>query len=133
MAIAVPRPEDLAPRRCRRCVDALAVVVPIARLCSLDALKHELPAFVAAAAGVVIDSSDIAAFSDAVLVWWRARTATLPAWASAARIAFALAPNSASCERVFSMLEAMFGDAQMSSLSDYMQAALMLRYNGRRM
>ena len=113
-------------------VDTLAVVVPIAQLCALDALKRELPAFVGAAAGVVIVSTDIAAFTEAVLAWWRAHAATIPTWAHAARIAFALSPNSASCERVFSLLESMFGDAQMSALSDYMQAALMLRYHGRR-
>ena len=113
-------------------VDTLAVVVPIAQLCALDALKRELPAFVGAAAGVVIASTDIAAFTEAVLAWWRAHAATIPTWARAARIAFALSPNSASCERVFSLLESMFGDAQMSALSDYMQAALMLRYHGRR-
>ena len=62
-----------------------------------------------------------------------AHNATIPAWAHAARIAFALAPNSASCERVFSLLERMFGDAQTAALSDYMQAALMLRYHGRRL
>ena len=38
-------------------VDALAVVVPIATLCSLDALKREVPALSAAAAGVTIDST----------------------------------------------------------------------------
>jgi hypothetical protein len=113
-------------------VDALAVVVPIATLCSLDALKREVPALSAAAAGVTIDSTDIAAFTDQVLAWWRAHAAAIPAWAHAARIAFAFAPNSAACERVFSMLEHMFGDAQMSALSDYLQAALMSRYNGRR-
>ena len=47
----------------------------------------------------------------------------------AARIALVLAANSASCERVFSFLESMFGDAQMSALSDYIQTALMLQYN----
>ena len=39
-----------------------------------------------------------------------------PKWAYAARIAFALSPNSASCERVFSALKLMFGDQQMSAL-----------------
>ena len=85
-------------------VDALAVVTPVARLCSLHALKAELPAFVAAVAGVVIPSApDIAAFSEQVLTWWRANASSVPAWASAARLVFALAPNSASCERVFSL------------------------------
>ena len=32
--------------------------------------------------------------------------------------------------RVFALLKIMFGDQQMSSLADYIQASLMLRYNG---
>ena len=43
-----------------------------------------------------------------------------------------MSPNSASCERVFSLLENMFGDAQQPALSDYIESALMLRYNRRR-
>ena len=42
-----------------------------------------------------------------------------------------MAPNSASCERVFALLKNMFGEEQMSTLADYIQAALMLRYNKR--
>ena len=53
------------------------------------------------------------------------------AWALAARVVFAISPNSASCERVFSLLKNLFGDEQMSALADYIQAALMLNYNGR--
>ena len=45
---------------------------------------------------------------------------------------FALSPNSASCERVFSLLKVLFGETQMSALADYIRAALMLRYNQRR-
>ena len=55
-----------------------------------------------------------------------------PTWARAACIVFALSPNSASCERVFSLLKVMFGIALLSALADYIRAALMLRYNGRR-
>ena len=113
-------------------MDALGVVLPIAQLCSLDALKVELPSFTVAVAGTVIAGTDTAAFTEHVLAWWRSHAAQLPAWSHAARIAFALAPNSASCERVFSLLECMFGDTQMRALADYIQAALMLRYNGRR-
>ena len=40
-------------------------------------------------------------------------------------------PNSASCERVFALLKSMFGEEQMSALTDYIQSALMLRYNKR--
>jgi len=55
-----------------------------------------------------------------------------PTWACAARIVFALSPNSASCERVFSLLKVLFGEQQMSALADYIRAALMLRCNERR-
>ena len=40
-------------------------------------------------------------------------------------------PNSAA-ERVFSMLKLMFGDTQMKALMDMIQAALMLKYNNRK-
>ena len=42
-----------------------------------------------------------------------------PAWALAARIVFAISPNSASCERVFALLKRLFGDQQVSALAAY--------------
>ena len=62
----------------------------------------------------------------------RTNSSTFPAWALAARIAFAISPNSASCERVFALLKNLFGEQQMLALADYVQASLMLNYNGRR-
>ena len=50
----------------------------------------------------------------------------------AARVVFAISPNSASCERVFSLLKNLFGEQQMASLADYVQASLMINYNGRK-
>ena len=41
-------------------------------------------------------------------------------------------PNSAAAERVFSLLKLMFGDIQMQALTDMIQAALMLKYNQRK-
>ena len=55
----------------------------------------------------------------------------VPAWAKAARIVYSFTPNSVACERVFSLLKSMFGDQQLSTLADHVQAALMLRYNDR--
>ena len=53
-------------------------------------------------------------------------------WAKAMRIVGSFTPNSAAAERVFSALKRMFGDAQMTALEDYIQAALiMLWYNER--
>ena len=40
--------------------------------------------------------------------------------------------NSASCERVFALLENMFGEVQDLSLADQIRAALMLSYNKRK-
>ena len=45
---------------------------------------------------------------------------------------FALTPNSASAERVFSLLKHMFGDTQGGALGDYLEVALMLKYNKRK-
>ena len=49
-----------------------------------------------------------------------------PSWAKAARIIFALSPNSAACERVFSLLKNFLGDQQMTALADGIAAGLML-------
>ena len=57
--------------------------------------------------------------------------AIFPSWALAARITFGLSPNSAACERVFSLVATMFGDQQMSALGDLLRAALLLKYNKR--
>jgi len=71
-------------------------------------------------------------YTTAVLKWCADHGGpAFSAWKDAARIVFAISPNSASCERVFALLKSMFGDCQMRSLADYIQAALMLRYNGR--
>ena len=78
-----------------------------------------------------LDHSDVSVFSTAVLQFWREHGKKMPAWRKAAKIVFAIPPNSAASERVFSLLATMFGKDQDSSLSDLIQAALMLRYNGR--
>ena len=49
----------------------------------------------------------------------------------AARVVFAISPNSASCERVFALLRNLFAEKQANALSDYLQASLMLNYNKR--
>jgi len=93
--------------------------------------KVELSKFMAAATGFSYDHSDVVAFTDAVLGWWRKNAQKLPKWGQAARIVFSLSPNSCACERVFSLLKNMFGENQDSTLADYLQSALMLRYNNR--
>ena len=80
-------------------------------------------------------SKRIPRYTEQILKWWEThgtgQRCTIASWAKAATIIFAMSPNSASCERVFSLLKNMFGDKQMSSLADYISAALMLRYNQR--
>ena len=86
-------------------------------------VKPRAPAF---------NRASVADYSEAILEWWRTNSSTFPAWALAARIVFAISPNSASCERVFALLKNLFGEQQMLALADYVQASLMLNYNGRR-
>ena len=58
-------------------------------------------------------------------------TPKTPTWAQAARIIFSMVASSAATERVFSLVNLMFGDQQDSALADQVQAAAMLRYNKR--
>lgn len=114
------------------CVDSLAAgIQPIAELINLDKLKAELPLYLAAAKDAEFDTTDIAGYTDSILAWWRKHGSRIPTWAGAARIIFAFSPNSASCERVFSLLENMFGETQGRALSDLIEASLMLAYNKR--
>ena len=62
--------------------------------------------------GVVVDTTSMEAFTNSILLFWRRNGQKFPTWAVAARIMFAMTPNSASAERVFSLLKAMFGDAR---------------------
>ena len=108
----------------------LAALKPYAHLQCADALVQELPIYLAAARSFSCPCREsIPEFTSKMLSWWKANAPQLPNWSRAARIAFALSPNSASCERVFSLLKCMFGDVQMNSLSDQLQAALLLRVN----
>ena len=56
----------------------------------------------------------------------------LPNWASAARKVLLVQPSSAASERVFSLLKASFQEQQDGTLQDYLEASLMLQYNGQR-
>lgn len=111
-------------------VENLAVLRCLSREL-IDRMKSEVDSYAAAAADVEISRADVQDFTDQVLAFWRAHRRDLLAFAEAARIVFALSPNSASCERVFSLLAVMFGDNQKSALADLLQGSLMLRYNKR--
>lgn len=111
-------------------------VKPLAQHVKLEILKAEMPAYLSAARQVAtVDVSDVELFSSQVLAFWRnSSKVELKEWRKAAQIVFAMSPNSAACERVFSLLENMYGSksGRDFALSDQIQAALMLRYNGRR-
>ena len=110
------------------------VIKPLAGLGMTTNLKSELHKYLADAKNAPpLDQSSVNDYSEGLLTWWRTHGSKFPAWALAARIVFAISPNSASCERVFSLLEQMFGEDQHSALSDALQAALMLAYNKRRL
>ena len=112
-------------------VDELCAAIP-ALSGNAAALKAQVDAYrVAARAVPALDHSDVTAFTDGVLEFWRKQGSKMPAWRKAARLVFAIPPTSAASERVFSLLEAMFGKGHDSALADLIQAALMLRYNGR--
>ena len=111
-------------------VDALADIKPLSYHNLITGMKSEVHAYLTACVGVVVDTSSMEAFTNSVLLFWRRNGHKFPTWAAAARIMFSMTPNSASAERVFSLLKAMFGDAaRASSLSDLVQGSLMLKFN----
>ena len=110
----------------------LCNAIPALKDC-VEALQAEVAAYkVAAAAAPVLDHEEPAKFTDSVLAFWRKDGTSMPAWRKAAKIVFAIPPTSAASERVFALLADMFETNQDSSLADLLQAALMLRYNKRR-
>lgn len=113
-------------------VDTMSAIIPLNALGMLNDLKQQLPAYLAAAARApIFDKASVDDYTDGILLWWRTNGKSFPAWALAARIVFAMSPNSASCERVFALLKNLFGDEQFNAIKDYLQAALKLHYNGR--
>ena len=67
-----------------------------------------------------------------MLLWWKTHGTKFPAWTEAMQIVGSFIPNSAAAERVFSKLKLMFSNMQMSTLCDYISAALMLAVNKRK-
>ena len=72
---------------------------------------------VAARPAPAIDHSDVKKFTEAVLEFWREHGSKMKAWRKAARIVLAIPPTSAASERVFSLLEDMFGHGMDASLA----------------
>ncbi len=110
---------------------AAAAIEELRRLPFLDdpatitGLQDELPAYLAACDGCN-DLSDVEKVD-----WWKDHTQELPFWSKAVKKVLLLQVSSAAAERVFSLLKAAFSAQQESSLSDYLQASVMLRFNHR--
>ena len=113
-------------------IQQMSAIRPFTVHIDLVKLQQELPTYKANAAAFTADHKDIPEFTKSVLGWWANYGTTIPEWSKAAKIVFSFTPNSASSERVFSLMKLMFGDQQMKALADIIQTALMLRYNKRR-
>ena len=61
--------------------------------------------------------------------FWRRYFIRLPAWYKLAEEAALVMCSSAAVERVFSLLNNSFDDSQQSSLNDYKESSVMIRYN----
>jgi len=87
----------------------------------LSALKEEYPLYVAA-------TEDISSDCD-TLTFWKQYVSNSPKWKEAAAKVLLLQPSSAAAERAFSLLKNSFGDQQLKSLEDYVEASLVIQYN----
>ena len=94
-------------------------------------LERDLPLYLAAARDFTCNHADVGEFTKAVLGWWKNHGAEVGAWAIGAQIVFSFTPNSASAERIFSLMKDMFGLKQAGVLADILQASMMLRYHKR--
>jgi hypothetical protein len=103
----------------------------------LSGMQAELPQYVSSVKSFVEGpdkppaQDDMAAFTVRVLRFWQWHHRKVPTLALAARVVFSWSPNSAPCERVFSLLQAFFGNTRDKSLGDQVCAALKLAYNAR--
>jgi hypothetical protein len=80
-------------------------------------LQRDLPTYIAAANGFSIDPSDVGDFTKGILSWLKSHAYEVGAWSEAARIAFAMTPNAAGVERVFSLLKILLRSNQDTALS----------------
>lgn len=116
-------------------IDGFADVPPLTELNLIPNLKTELTHFLSAAKSFkfTTERAEMSEFTKQVLKFWADNSGSkvFPTWVSAARIVFSLSPNSASCERVFSLLAQFYGDTREGALADQIEASLMLNYNER--
>ena len=80
----------------------LEVTAPFgARPVLMAVLQRDMHLYVVAPAGFTIGHGDVDDFTAGILTWWKNHAAEIGAWSEAAKISFALAPNSAGGERAF--------------------------------
>ena len=89
----------------------------------LSNLKQEFPQYVAAVEDI---SSDLD-----VVLFWKQHANNIPNWKEVAAKLLLLQPSSAAAERVFSLLKNTFGEQQLNSLEDYLEASLIIQYNSK--
>ena len=88
---------------------------------AIGSLVAELTAYRGAVAHVAEDTD--------AMMFWRQHYITLPNWARLSYKVALFQPSSATAERVFSMLEALFNDTQTLALEDLRNASIQMRYN----
>jgi len=89
----------------------------------LEALKDELPIYMATADGVSTLVNK--------LQWWPSHESELPKWSTAFKVALLIQPSTAAAERVFSLLSNSFTERQTRSMEDYIETSVMVQYNDR--
>ena len=80
-------------------------------------LQRDLPTYIAAANGFSVDHSDVGDFTEGIPSWLKSHAYEVGAWSEAVRIAFAMAPNAAVAERVFSLMKILLRSNQDTALS----------------
>ena len=90
---------------------------------TIDGLVNELPRYLAAADGTVIEEEE------EKVQWWARHARTLPNWSAVVRKLLLVQPSSASAERVFSLMNHFFTHLQENALEETVEASVMLRYN----
>ena len=96
------------------------------------AMKQALPIYLRLAADFETDRTDIGQYTVDVLRFFRQHRAELGNdFCESARAVFSVPASSAACERVFSLLAALYPETRSRSLADQLEVSLMLRYNKR--
>ena len=117
-----PTPQQLDDLNIFKCIS-----VPQPLVC-LSGLKSELPIFLALAQDLHAEDFQM----NDILPFFCAHQSELPTWSRFACVLATQQANSASVERVFSILKQAFKETQEKSLGDYVYGVVMRRYNNRR-